>query len=179
MIYLVKGSPDSGKSQFAETLICEHSDKQRRYYCATMIPYGEEGKKRIEKHRRLRADRDFITIEKSFSIDEIVNEIECPEESYVLLECVSNLLANEMFECRRKPDELEDIVVNQIIRLAKRIKELVIVTNDFTFDDKYDEDTKLYISLCNDINVRLEKMSDEVFEIERKTENENIKSPCN
>ena len=51
MMILVVGSPDSGKSVKAEELAAELSGNEKKIYLATMIPFGEEGAARVEKHR--------------------------------------------------------------------------------------------------------------------------------
>ena len=45
MFALIFGGSGSGKSEYAEKLSCELAQKNEKYYIATMIPYGEEGKK--------------------------------------------------------------------------------------------------------------------------------------
>ena len=48
MLLFVFGGSGSGKSEYAEQRILEAGEMQR-YYVATMEPFGEEGKKRIER----------------------------------------------------------------------------------------------------------------------------------
>ena len=65
-----------------------------------MQVYGEEGKKRVERHRRLRAGKGFITSEQTVQIEQALKKFKDSDKmSYVaLVECVSNLTANEMFD---------------------------------------------------------------------------------
>ena len=65
MFALIFGGSGSGKSEYAEKLSCELAQKNEKYYIATMIPYGEEGKKRVERHKKLREGKDFYTIEQT------------------------------------------------------------------------------------------------------------------
>ena len=62
MLILVSGGSASGKSEFAESLVLQ-SGCDRRYYLATMIPYDEECRRRISRHRKMRAAKGFETIE--------------------------------------------------------------------------------------------------------------------
>ena len=62
MLILVSGGSASGKSEFAESLVLQ-SGCDRRYYLATMIPYDEECRRRISRHRKMRAAKGFKTIE--------------------------------------------------------------------------------------------------------------------
>ena len=64
MIELVYGGSGSGKSEFAEKLILD-SECENRFYIATMKIFDDEGKKRVERHRKLRGNKNFITIEET------------------------------------------------------------------------------------------------------------------
>ena len=61
MMILVTGGASSGKSAYAEQLAC--SLPGSRYYLAAMKPFGEEGARRIARHRALRAGKGFVTVE--------------------------------------------------------------------------------------------------------------------
>ena len=50
MITLIIGTPGSGKSRKAEDIIESLSGGAEKIYVATMIPFGEDGNKRIEKY---------------------------------------------------------------------------------------------------------------------------------
>ena len=51
-------------------------------YVATMRPFDEEGEKRIERHRRMRDGKGFLTVE----CYEKMERLALPEHSFVLLE---------------------------------------------------------------------------------------------
>ncbi|MBP5744909.1 MAG: bifunctional adenosylcobinamide kinase/adenosylcobinamide-phosphate guanylyltransferase, partial [Lachnospiraceae bacterium] len=97
MITLVIGRPESGKSLIAEEIVCGLSC-ENRYYLATMLVYDESGKERIKKHRSQREGKDFVTLEVPYRIDRALNMIDRPKESVLLLECIANLVGNEMYE---------------------------------------------------------------------------------
>ena len=61
MLRLIIGGSASGKSEYAERLVCSLPGK--RIYAATMEPFGEEGRERIARHRKLREGRGFVTVE--------------------------------------------------------------------------------------------------------------------
>ena len=65
MLHLIIGGSGSGKSEYAENQAVLLSKKEdlSLYYIATMKPFGEEGKRRVERHRRLRSGKGFFTIE--------------------------------------------------------------------------------------------------------------------
>ena len=93
MMHLVTGGSGSGKSAYAEQQVLEAGDAPR-YYIATMMPYGEEGRRRVEKHRRMRREKHFETIECYMDL----KQVQVPPGSTVLLECLSNLTANELYD---------------------------------------------------------------------------------
>ena len=68
MLYLVTGGSGSGKSEYAEKLAVHlrerlGSEAGRLYYVATMYSYDRECDKRIARHRLMRRDKGFSTIE--------------------------------------------------------------------------------------------------------------------
>ena len=164
MMTLVVGRPDSGKSKLAEDMVLELSGGRRKIYIATMIPFGEEGKRRIEKHRRLREGKGFETVECPVDLGSISGI----EGAVCLLECVSNLVGNEMHKEGRegcKVEEIADLVTEEIELLNSRAAELVAVTNEFELEDGFDEDTRKYIEITDLVNKRLFAIADRVEEV--------------
>ena len=96
MLSVIIGGAGSGKSAFAEDLVCRLPGQ--RLYIATMTAKDAESLRRIAKHREARAGRGFQTLERGFNL---AGAVECgdgiPKRANVLLEDLSNLLANEMF----------------------------------------------------------------------------------
>lgn len=158
MFTLITGGSKCGKSHIAEHLLENvHCEK---IYIATMIPYGKEAHAAIERHRVSRVGKNFATIEKYTNI----NELNIPEHSVVLIECIANLCANEMFDIRFDAD-VSDRIVNAVKKINKACSHLVVVTNDVSRDGiKYTEETQLYIkNLCR-INRQLALIADNVIE---------------
>ncbi len=179
-IVLIIGTPDSGKSEIAENIAAELSEPGKAIYLATMIPYGSEGKARIEKHRRMREGKGFITVEKPFDICDISGEelqsysgeYEDLSEMTVLLECVSNLTANELFERRTPAAEAADRICGDIERLAASVRNLVIVSNHFEKECGFDHETAEYAEILDIINDRLADLADRVIRIDRSDKEE-------
>ena len=72
MVYLVTGGSGSGKSAFAENLAVKLKKQTLHgglYYIATMHCYDEESKKRISRHREMRKDKCFETIERELFLE--------------------------------------------------------------------------------------------------------------
>ncbi len=96
MVIAIIGGSGSGKSAYAESLAVSLAGKGTLYYLATMQIYDEEGETKAKRHRELRAGKGFVTIEQPMDIAEAAAGIKS-ESSTLLLECMSNLAANEMF----------------------------------------------------------------------------------
>ena len=63
MFLVVTGGSGSGKSAYAEKRVASFGSHLKRYYLATMENCDEESEKRIQRHRAMRADKGFETIE--------------------------------------------------------------------------------------------------------------------
>lgn len=100
MLHMVYGGSASGKSSYAESIAMSLQGDGRLLYIATMYPYkwgkaelDPETMQRIERHRAMRADKGFDTVECYRHVEHIVAK----RQDVLLLECMSNLLANEMY----------------------------------------------------------------------------------
>ena len=129
MFFVVTGGSGSGKSAFAEKLTASLGEG-RRIYIATMMCFDEEGKKRISRHRAMRADKHFETLERYTDLC----GLEVPEDSILLLECMSNLVANEMFDESGAKEGTVEAVVEGLHHLRKKARHLVVVTNEIFSD---------------------------------------------
>ena len=115
MFFVVTGGSGSGKSAFAEKLTASLGEG-RRIYIATMMCFDEEGKKRISRHRAMRADKHFETLERYTDLC----GLEVPEDSILLLECMSNLVANEMFDESGAKEGTVEAVMEGLHHLRKK-----------------------------------------------------------
>ena len=139
----------------------------RKYYLATMQVFDDEGRKKVEKHRDLRNGKGFFTIEQSTRISDALEKME-DGERVVLLECISNLTANEMFSEEKAKTEMQvtDNVIRDIRWLKEQTNHLVVVSNN-VFEDgiTYDETTMEYIHAMGKINQKLAALADRVVEV--------------
>lgn len=158
MITLITGGSKCGKSALAEKITCGFSGK--KFYIATMKPYGEEAFSAIARHREMRCGKGFETVEKFTD----VGGLALPEKSAVLLECVGNLCANEMFTENGIFDPVEN-VVSGIKRLCETAECVTIVTSEVGNDGfSYERETEKYISHMGEINRRIAEFADNVIE---------------
>ena len=180
-LILVSGAGASGKSEYAEKLAVDmHED--RLIYVATMSAYDDESRKKIEIHKKRRINTDFETIEKPYGIEKIIPFItpyDSNKKSTILIECISNLLANEMYgraETGVKAGihdsgmpELQPSqrIIDGITAVADtQLADIVVVTNEVFADGmEYDASTMEYIRQLGRINCELATMSDMVVEV--------------
>lgn len=163
MNILVIGGSASGKSEFAENIAVSLSNKDTRLYIATMQPFGEEAMKRIDRHIKLRESKGFESVD---CYKELAKLDFSKHYDAVLLECMSNLLANEMFAEGADILRIADKILLGIENTLNYTDNLVVVSNDIGFDiNDYSPETKEYISLLGEINRRLAKRFDSVYEV--------------
>lgn len=161
MVYLIIGGSGSGKSEFAENC-CEHLTEGKKMYIATMEPHDAESYVRIGRHRNMRAGKGFDTLECYTHLE----EARVPAGSTVLLECLSNLAANEMFSEKGRKDTAADVISEGIRILAHKTKNLVIVTNEVFSDGvEYEEGSEEYRRVLAEVNAEAAEMADTVCEV--------------
>ena len=167
MMTLIIGGSGSGKSAYAEDYMVSISEDRKKYYIATMQIYDEEGKRKVERHRMLRGGKGFSTIEQPIDIGKAAEKMEDGERT-ALLECISNLTANEMFlgEIPGTEEVITEKIVGGIAVLNRELTHLVIVSNNvFEDGNVYDKTTMAYIRAMGRINQKLAEMADEVVEV--------------
>lgn len=193
MLHMVYGGSASGKSSYAESFAMSLQGEGRLLYIATMYPYkwntteiDPETMQRIERHRAMRADKGFDTVECYRHVEHIVAK----RQDVLLLECMSNLLANEMYLEQDSDDgglaetmsEVEKAgvgmsetlspvskkIVQALVDLSTRVQDVVIVTNDVFSDGgslTYDESTREYVKNLAEINCALARVAETVTEV--------------
>lgn len=184
MFHVITGGSGSGKSAYAEEellRLAANCPGAEKYYIATMEPFGEETLKKIERHRRLRAGKGFQTVECYAGLagcaKELVKEAggknvnekdeDCDRRKRcVLLECMSNLVANEMY----RPDGAREHTVREILSgvsmLLETCTHVVVVTNEVCSDGNAEsEEMMQYKQNLSRINQRMAQMADAVTEV--------------
>ncbi|MHB1150843.1 MAG: bifunctional adenosylcobinamide kinase/adenosylcobinamide-phosphate guanylyltransferase [Eubacteriales bacterium] len=161
MITLVTGASSSGKSAFAESVaVLQRTDFM--FYIATMHSYDNETVRRIKSHRKMRADKHFETIERYVDI----GGINLPEKTTCLLECMSNLLANEMYDSDGSKDKADDKIISDIKLISEKAIHLIIVTNEIFSDGMiYDSFCTDYIDKLGKINSEIARFADKAVEV--------------
>lgn len=161
MFRVVTGGSGSGKSAYAEQCVLDFGPA-KRIYIATMFPFDEECDKRIQRHRQMRKEKQFETLECYTGL----KHADIPKDSVVLLECMSNLTANEMYQENGAGERTVEEILAGIEWLLGRARHLVVVTNEIFSDGiTYDPDTCRYQSYLGQINSAMGCMADTVTEV--------------
>ena len=160
MLILLTGGSACGKSAFAESIMGKYAGK--RYYIAAMEPFGEESLKKIARHREMRKTRGFETIERYTDIA----GLSLCERGGVLLECLCNLTANEMFSVGGTAEKAEKAVLSGVESLNAQCELLIVITNEVGSGyDTYGDRTPEYIETLGRINRCAAEMADCVIEM--------------
>ncbi len=169
MMVLVLGGSGSGKSAYAEELLCTLAGKSQttKYYLAAMRVYDEEGTRKVEKHRERRKGKGFLTIEQPVRIEDSLFQMKSGGKS-VLLECISNLTANEMFTGTqiRPKEAVTACILRGVSQLMRETAHLVVVSGN-VFEDGivYNRTTMDYMYAMGEINRQLAACADRVVEV--------------
>ena len=167
MLELVTGGSGSGKSAYAESRICEYNRQAPKplFYIATMFPYGEETEKKIERHRILRKGKGFETLEWYTGLKQHLEDGSL-KGADVLLECMSNLVANEMYMESGAGCHADQAILEGIQELNQQCSNLVIVTNEVFSESVPDSpEMKEYKRILGKINREIATMADQVTEV--------------
>jgi adenosylcobinamide kinase/adenosylcobinamide-phosphate guanylyltransferase len=171
-LILVTGGARSGKSTHAENL-CRLQNNDTAYI-ATSIPFDEDMKDRVKKHRESRP-KSWRTYE---CYEDVYKEIPkiAKKHQTVLLDCVTLMVNNIMFmkevdfeTCDNKViDEIEDFIKEQVRLLIEAIQKtdlyFVMVTNEIGMSPiASNRLTRVYTDIIGRINQQLAKASDEVY----------------
>lgn len=157
MFTLVIGGSASGKSEYAERQVVALPG--RRIYIATMPPWDEECLARIARHQKMRAKRGFETVERYTDM----GGAPLPENANVLLECMGNLTANELYDPKGGGS---GAALAGVKALLPRCAHLTVVSNEvFSGGTDYAGDTLTYLKDLADSNRALAALADNVIEV--------------
>ena len=157
MFAMIIGGSASGKSALAERWAA--SLPLPRIYLAAMQVLDEESRARVERHRAMRAGKGFETIEAPTALW----NTDLPAGATVLLEDLSNLLANEMFSPEGGGSEA---ALRGVQSLLARCENLILVTNEvFSGGTDYAGETEDYLAELAWLNRTLAAEADTVAEV--------------
>lgn len=158
MLVLVTGGAASGKSELAERIACGLG--KHRVYVATMAVRDQEDQMRVDRHRALREDKGFVTIECPAGLEKLSLE----GRPVVLLECMTNLIANELFG-GPGGQAAEKMVLAGVDRIMGLAESLVVVTGELFSDGiSYTGETRRYLDILASVNKAAGERADAVLE---------------
>lgn len=171
-IILVTGGARSGKSSFAEKLCMDKNNSTA--YIATSVPFDDEMKERIKKHKENRS-KEWETYEIYKDIYSIINDLSNNHET-VIMDCVTLLVNNLIFTYDLNIDKatqdqinnLERYIKNQINKLIDEIKNtnlyFVFVTNELGMSVvPANKLSRVYTDIVGRMNQLIASQSDEVY----------------
>lgn len=161
MLKLVTGGAASGKSAFAENLIVKSGLNPRAYVACMLVRDGED-ELRVARHRRLRQNKGFVTLEAPVSL----SRADFPGGGAVLIEDIANLAANECFSTEEGFSGAKERILAGILKARSDCALAVAVTCEVGSDGaEYDEWTRRYIDLLAGVNAEIAALADEAYEV--------------
>ena len=160
MLTLVIGGAASGKSEYAEGLVLKTA--LPRYYLATMQVWDAECAARVEKHRKMRAAKQFETVECPLHLE----NVSLPTRGTALLEDLGNLTANELYDPTGAGKHAASAILDELSKLAGQCEHLIVVSNEvFSGGADYAGDTDLYLKALAQVNNALAARADNVVRV--------------
>ena len=167
-IILVTGGARSGKSEFAEQLVCSFGSKCA--YIATAEILDEEMRVRVEQHRSRRNNNFWLNYEAPFQAHDIIRQLPDDIES-ILFDCITMYLTNLFYgsngekltenEKRCKMFESFESLVNAAKQSDKNV---VFVTNEVGSGIvPFNEMSREFRDLAGQANQLLAGMADEAY----------------
>ena len=167
MIVYATGGASCGKSAFCEEL-CQALGGDL-VYLAAMRPFGEDGARRVARHRTMRAGKGFETIECFEGFSDIVGS-GLLDGKTALLECLGNVVANDLFSdgglsCDGDVGARCDRIVAVLEELCSRCAHVVVVGNEVSCDGvTYLWETRMYQDVLGAVSCSFAARADCVVE---------------
>ena len=162
MLTLIFGENNSGKSDFAEKYVMAQGID--RIYLATMLCADQDARNRIRRHKELRKDRGFLTVEYPLFQPELIEDM----KGNLLLEDLANLVANERFE---KDGGGREAVEKTLTLLIEKCDNVTVVSNTFEryrSEEELSGETLSYMEEISYWNRRLLERAETVVEVKDK-----------
>ena len=163
MLTLVLGGAASGKSEYAESLVLKTA--LPRYYLATMQVWDAECAARVAKHRKMRARKQFTTVECPLHLE----QVQLPARGTALLEDLGNLAANELYRPDGSclpPKQAAEKMLAGIEAISAQCNHLIIVSNEvFSGGADYAGETDLYLQALAMVNNAVAAKADAVCRV--------------
>lgn len=152
---LITGGVKSGKSSFALELAKNY---QRKAFLATGVPFDDEMKIRIEKHKKERGN-EFDTYEEPLEVSRVLAEIS-GRYDIVVFDCLTTYFGNLYYY----NVDVESYIDNLINTISKLQAQLILITNEVGLgiipENKL---ARLYMETLGKTNTKLARIADQVY----------------
>ncbi len=125
-VTLITGGARSGKSSFALSLGLQNYSK--RAFIATAVPFDQEMKERVSRHREERGDQ-FHTIEEPIELPRVLTDLPGGTEVAVV-DCLTVWLGNLYHHFQSEGKKVEVQVEAFLDHLDHPLCDLILVTNE-------------------------------------------------
>ena len=123
MNIFISGGAKNGKSYYAQRRAKEMAEAKNcpLYYVATMIPHDEEDRARIRRHIKERDGWGFTTLEQGLDLPALLEDDAVDRNAVFLLDSVTAVLDNEMFDEKGNFDsEAAERVKQDMVTLRRK-----------------------------------------------------------
>jgi len=142
-LILVTGGARSGKSSFAESLLKDFDGDI--LYIATSIPFDEEMKLRVQKHKEQRPD-SWVTFEGYRNFDETLTD-EIQGKKGILLDCITNMVTNLILE---KCKDIDNITKDEIMKMEECVQKEI-----YKLINVVENNPQTFIAVTNEVGMGL------------------------
>jgi adenosylcobinamide kinase / adenosylcobinamide-phosphate guanylyltransferase len=174
-LIFVTGGARSGKSSFAESLSCKIARDYggELHYIATCRPADDEMRNRIYRHQQEREEStsEWKTWECPTDMKRLVLFLK--KEDIVLLDCLTILLTNELFQDEHswKHNDFQEQVMESILTgieaIEQKVQAFVIVSNDVLNENIIDRSlVQTYGRLLGCLHKQIVKNANKAFLVE-------------
>jgi adenosylcobinamide kinase / adenosylcobinamide-phosphate guanylyltransferase len=174
-LIFVTGGARSGKSSFAESLSCKIARDYggELHYIATCRPADDEMRNRIYRHQQEREEStsEWKTWECPTDMKRLVLFLK--KEDIVLLDCLTILLTNELFQDEHswKHNDFQEQVMESILTgieaVEQKVQAFVIVSNDVLNENIIDRSlVQTYGRLLGCLHQQIVKKARKAFLVE-------------
>ncbi|NLP14376.1 MAG: bifunctional adenosylcobinamide kinase/adenosylcobinamide-phosphate guanylyltransferase [Clostridium sp.] len=170
---LVTGGARSGKSSFAQSLAHAAGDEQV-LYIATSIPFDDEMRTRIKKHREHRPSV-WATLEAYKDFDEQLGKV-YEKKKAILLDCITLMVSNIILEkctdwsilpedCRVEIEQAVMLEIDKLLSAVRRLDTTFIAVTNETGMGIVPENklSRLFQDIAGRVNQMLARNADDVY----------------
>lgn len=159
MITLITGGIKSGKSSFALRYVLSKNYRTRAFI-ATGVPFDEEMRTRIEKHKAERLDM-FDTFEEAIDVSRVIRKIDGTYE-VILFECLTTYLGNLYYH----DADVEKYLSDLIFVMSAMKSDMVIVTNEVGWSIVPENKlARRYAETLGSVNSKIASIAGEVYAV--------------